>query len=146
MTIHSTAKMYKWPLSRQLYLRCSEAVQVYKPQVRHCIYCESMECKDCKGRIPCHAKADHAKPYFTCIWCYGTLKNTPHRWMVHTAKCPKKPDLPPCICYGLCWGCLEKPHGPSKVYIHCRHLYCTTCDPGEGAPDTCLHCSEPRWV
>ena len=76
-----------------------------------------MKCDDCQGRRPCHADANVSEPYFTCIWCYTTLKNTCHRWIVHTSKCPKRPNLPSCICFDPCQRCLRRPSVCSKKYV-----------------------------
>ena len=42
------------------------------------------------------------------------------------------------IRYDNCHSCFQR-------LDHCRQVFCRHCNSGEGAPDTCIYCSEPQW-
>jgi len=104
-------------------------------------------CVNCHGRVPHHGgDIQGLSVYYVCVWCGVRLKNTHWTQLKHERNCPKKRTEPPCVCGDPCSECYRRdwPHGPTKVYVRCRHLYCQGCDPKEGViPQTCGNCTTP---
>jgi hypothetical protein len=108
-------------------------------------------CVTCHGRVPHHGgDVQRLSAYYTCVWCGAQLKkNTAWTHLKHERWCAAKPTEPPCVCGDPCSECHQRAclQGPTKVYVRCRHLYCSDCDPKKGViPLSCGNCTKKlQW-
>ena len=111
------------------------------------------KCQDCSGVFPHDGYLREGEETYHCAWCYCLIVNTQMKRLKHAKKCSRKPVGTKCVCGEACGGCLKFQKwsqgliGPMKIYRTCRHIYCKTCDPGQGThPFICVLCSNWWWV